>query len=175
MGVWHRTFKWMASLPEGKVVDIPHDINDELVMAVLTLSVAESCTSGALSALITKVPGSSKYYKGGIIAYQDMIKENVLSIDARYINRDTSVSNEVVSEMANQCRLKFNSDFAIATSGYSGPTGGTEKNPIGTVFIAIASSNDILVKRFVFLGDRDLIVIQAIKQAIQLLIQKVNK
>lgn len=150
-------------------------LGELLIKNKKTLSVAESCTSGLLSSLITKVSGSSKYYKGGVITYQDVIKENIFSIDPSFINTYTSVSKEVVSEMAEKCRLTFDSDFSVATSGYAGPTGGTKDNPIGTVFIAIASDNHILVERYVFIGDRDLIVIQTVRQAIYLLIQQINK
>ena len=141
----------------------------------VSVAVAESCTAGLIASNITALPGSSSYFKGGIVAYQNEIKTKILGISQSIIDDKTEVSAEVVKQMAQSVLEKFDADFAIATSGYAGPTGGTNKNPIGTVFIAIASLEDVVVSQFIFSGDRQSIVNQASESALNLLYTKIKK
>ena len=117
-----------------------------------TLSTAESCTGGFLSHLITSVAGSSKYYKGSIISYANEIKINELGVDPEILKTDGAVSESCVTQMAENLRRKFNTDFALATSGIAGPDGGTALKPVGTVWIALATSNKTIAKVY-NLGD----------------------
>ncbi len=103
-----------------------------------SLSVAESCTGGAIASLITRVPGSSKYFKGGIVAYSNEIKKDQLAIDDSLIETYGAVSRNVVEYMANNTRLLFNTDYCVAVSGIAGPSGGTEEKPVGTTWIAVS-------------------------------------
>ena len=128
----------------------------------ISISVAESCTAGILSSKITSSSGASNFFKGGIIAYQNNIKIGVLGVSESIIREKTEVCSEVVEQMAESVRNKLLADFSIATSGYAGPKGGTELNPIGTVFFAISSSEKTFSKRFVFLGDRESVIKQAV-------------
>ena len=105
-----------------------------------TISTAESCTSGRIGATITSVDGSSNYYQGGIIAYQNRIKEQYLDVTPRMIETHDVVSREVVLQMAAACRMRFDSDYAIATTGYTGV--GNDRVPSGTVYIGFASPTD---------------------------------
>tara|TARA_B110000459_G_C16503321_1_gene444427 strand:+ start:588 stop:1064 length:477 start_codon:yes stop_codon:yes gene_type:complete len=141
----------------------------------VSVAVAESCTAGLLTSRLTAIPGSSSYFKGGIIAYQNEIKIKILGVSQSIINEKTEVSAEVVKQMAKSVLEKFNTDFAVATSGYAGPTGGTIKNPIGTVFIAIASEVNVAVSRFIFSGNRQSIVNQASESALSLLLSEIKK
>jgi len=141
----------------------------------VSVSVAESCTAGLIASNITALPGSSSYFKGGIVAYQNEIKTKILGVSQSIIDEKTEVSAEVVKQMANSVLEKFDTDFAIATSGYAGPTGGINKNPIGTVFIAIASEQGVVVSRFVFSGNRQSVVNQASETALDLLYTKIKK
>lgn len=113
-----------------------------------TLSTAESCTGGYISHLITGNPGSSKYFKGSIIAYSNSIKEKVLEVPASLIEQHGAVSQEVVEAMAKGARKALGTDYSIATSGIAGPDGGTEEKPVGTVWIAVASPEKIISKKF---------------------------
>ena len=106
-----------------------------------TLSIAESCTGGYLSHLITSVPGSSAYFKGSIISYANEIKKNELNIYEDDLIKYGAVSKEVVEKMAKNILLKFDTDYAIATSGIAGPDGGTKEKPVGMVWIAVADKN----------------------------------
>ena len=141
----------------------------------VSIAVAESCTAGLIASKLTTVSGSSSYFKGGIVAYQNEIKVKILGVSQLIIDEKTEVSAEVVKQMTKSVLEKFDADFAIATSGYAGPTGGTNKNPIGTVFIAIASVEGVVVSRFVFSGDRQSIVNQASVTALDLLYTKIKK
>ena len=141
----------------------------------VSVAVAESCTAGLIAYKLTTVSGSSSYFKGGVIAYQNEIKTKTLGVSRSIIDEKTEVSAEVVEQMTKSVLEKFDADFAVATSGYAGPTGGTNKNPIGTVFIAIASVEGVVVSRFVFSGNRQSVVNQASESALGLLYTKIKK
>ncbi len=113
-----------------------------------TLSTAESCTGGYISHLITSVPGSSSYYIGSIISYSNEIKTHELNVDENILNTHGAVSKECVSKMAEQIRIKFNTDYAIATSGIAGPDGGTLDKPLGTVWIAVSSKTETIARTY---------------------------
>lgn len=104
-----------------------------------SLATAESCTGGYIAHLLTKVPGSSDYFKGSVIAYSNEVKEKVLNVSASSIQKEGAVSEIVVKQMAENARILFNTDYAIATSGIAGPDGGSDEKPVGMIWIAIAS------------------------------------
>ncbi len=141
----------------------------------VSIAVAESCTAGLIASKLTTLPGSSSYFNGGVVAYHNKIKTKILGVRQSIIDEKTEVSVEVVNQMAKSVLEKFDANFAIATTGYAGPSGGTNKNPIGTVFIAIASVVGIVVNRFVFLGNRQSIVNQASESALSLLYNEIKK
>ena len=141
----------------------------------VSIAVAESCTAGLIASKLTTLPGSSSYFNGGVVAYQNEIKTKILGVRKSIIDEKTEVSVEVVNQMAKSVLEKFDANFAIATTGYAGPAGGTNKNPIGTVFIAIASVVGVVVSRFVFLGDRQSVVNQASESALSLLYTEIKK
>ena len=101
-----------------------------------TISTAESCTSGRIGATITSIDGSSTYYQGGIIAYQNWIKEQYLDVTTQMIEEHDVVSREVVLQMVAACRQRFNTHYAIATTGYTGE--GNQRIPSGTIYIGFA-------------------------------------
>jgi nicotinamide-nucleotide amidase len=120
----------------------------------LSLSIAESCTGGYLSHLITSVPGCTDYYKGSIIPYAYEIKSENLGINNDTLQQYGAVSEETIKEMANQVRLKFKTDIGVATSGVAGPGGGTPTKPVGTVWIAYADQNKTVTKKLQLSKDR---------------------
>jgi nicotinamide-nucleotide amidase len=123
-----------------------------------TISTAESCTGGYIAHRITTVPGSSAYYMGSIVAYDNSIKENFLDISLSLIEMYGAVSEEVVIGMANAVKSKFRTDFAIACSGIAGPSGGTDAKPVGTVYLAIAHPAGIFTKKLQLGTDRERII-----------------
>ena len=130
-----------------------------------TLSVAESITGGGLAAVITEVAGSSKVFLGGVIAYADEIKIKQLDVDAKTLKKFTAVSEEVAKEMAIGVRKKFNSDYAIATTGVAGP-GKAYGQKAGTVWVAIASKKEVFAIALALSGSRDLIRHATIESAL---------
>jgi nicotinamide-nucleotide amidase len=140
-----------------------------------TLSVAESCSSGLIASYLASKSGCSQYFKGGIVAYNNIIKNEVLDVEMHTITKHTAVSSQVVSKMAENVSKKFNSEYSIATSGYAGPFGGDDNNPIGTVYIAIKTPVDIIVNKFLFSGDRSIILDQVKLKSLEILLQQVKK
>jgi nicotinamide-nucleotide amidase len=121
-----------------------------------SVSTAESCTGGNIGRLITSIPGSSMYYKGGTIAYSNEVKEKYLQVPKEIILNFGAVSGEVVEIMAKNQRLNFGTDYAIAISGIAGPEGGTTDKPVGTTWIAIAGKFKVISKKFNFGSKRDI-------------------
>lgn len=156
-------------------MSILESLHDLCVSKGISVAVAESCTSGLIASKLTLKSGSSTFFKGGIIAYQNAIKIKILGVDEQAILQYTEVSTEVVRQMAEGIRKSFLADYSIATSGYAGPSGGTKNNPIGTVFIAISSASGVDVERFIFSGDRQSIVNQASEKAVRLLYDAIKK
>jgi nicotinamide-nucleotide amidase len=144
---------------------IASSVVKRLVKKKVTLSVAESITGGGLAAAITEVAGSSKVFLGGVIAYADEIKINQLDVDAKTIKKFTAVSEEVAKEMAIGVRKKFNSDYAIATTGVAGP-GKAYGQKAGTVWVAIASKKEVFAIALALSGSRDLIRHATIESAL---------
>ena len=157
------------------IVSVLNILHDLCLSKGLSIAVAESCTSGLIASKLTTLSGSSSYFKGGVIAYQNKIKVNILGVSQLVIDKESEVSAEVVIQMAEGVRESFSADFSVATSGYAGPTGGSINNPIGTVFIAVSSYRSTEVERFVFSGDRQSIVNQATESALELLYSAVKK
>ncbi len=113
-----------------------------------TVATAESCTGGYISHLITTVPGSSNYYLGSIISYANQIKIDQLNINPEILNTVGAVSQACVLQMAEQVKQKLNTNYAIATSGVAGPSGGTIDKPVGTVWVAVSGPNTTIAKQF---------------------------
>lgn len=134
-----------------------------------TLALAESCTGGFISHLITSVPGSSGWYKGGITAYSNEIKQQFLGVREESLREHGAVSEPVVRQMAEGVRIKMKVGYAVATSGIAGPAGGTEEKPVGTVWIAVACPDKTVSEKFVFGDNRERNIIRSAQTALQLL------
>lgn len=133
-----------------------------------TLATAESCTGGYIAHLVTSIPGSSAYYKGGIIAYSNEIKMKELGVSEKTLIENGAVSEEVVREMAANVRILFNSDYSIAVSGIAGPDGGTKDKPVGLTWIAIAGPKGVHTGKYHFGDNRERNIRRAALQALNL-------
>ena len=150
------------------------EIGELLKAKNLSLSTAESCTGGGIAALITSVPGSSEYFNGGIVAYYNEIKKDLLHVSAETLAKYGAVSRETVIEMVKGAMKTLKTDCAVATSGIAGPGGGTPEKPVGTVWIAAAYKNDIVTMKQE--GDRGRAgnVQSAIQNALSMLCDKLK-
>lgn len=149
--------------------DIVRQIHKLLLKKGRTIAVAESCTGGLLSNLLTKLSGSSLYFILGTVVYSNWAKLSLLKISKVAINRHGAVSEEVAKAMATSIRKIAKSDYAIAITGIAGPSGGGVQKPVGTVFIALAGKNKQIVHKFIFKGNRTSIRKQAALKALHLL------
>jgi nicotinamide-nucleotide amidase len=134
-----------------------------------TISTAESCTGGTIASMITGIPGSSRYYKGTVVAYANSIKSNLLDIDQDILTKFGAVSQPVVEKMATGAINIFHTDYAIATSGIAGPDGGTAEKPVGTVWIAVSSNFTVRAKKFIFGKNRERNIIRSAYAAMNML------
>lgn len=134
-----------------------------------TVAVAESCTGGMLASLFTSVAGSSAYFYGGVISYDNSVKTGVLKVKKETLDRYGAVSRECVEEMAAGVRNLMKTDYAIATSGIAGPGGGTADKPVGTVWVAAASGERVVTEKFSFSGSRKLNIERFASHAMNLL------
>ena len=135
----------------------------------LSLSTAESCTGGNIAKLITSVPGSSGYFTGSVVAYDNRIKEEILGVGRATLDEKGAVSREVVEQMVRGIMEVYGTDTVIATSGIAGPDGGTDDKPVGTTWICVAYGDKIFAKIYRFGGTRERIIDQASYSAMQLL------
>jgi len=134
-----------------------------------TVATAESCTGGYIAHLLTSISGSSAFFKGSVVAYANSVKEDVLHVSKENIANYGAVSEAVVKEMALQAKKMMNTDFAIATSGIAGPDGGTADKPVGTVWIAVATDNEVIARLHNFFVLREINIMHAASSALNML------
>jgi PncC family amidohydrolase len=140
-----------------------------LLKKKLTLSICESCTGGMLGSIITSVPGSSKYFRGGIIAYSNEVKRKIVGVKPDTLRKYGAVSAIVAQEMAKGVRQKLKTAIGIGITGIAGPKGGSKKKPVGLVYIAISQKRRIIVRRHQFKGNREKVRKRACEEALSLL------
>jgi nicotinamide-nucleotide amidase len=153
------------------IVDQIHKL---LIKNKKTISVAESCTGGLVSLLLTQISGSSSYFILGLVTYSNEAKNRILKIPLSLIAIKGAVSNEVAKKMAQSARKIAETDLGLGITGIAGPTGATPGKPVGTVFIAVSSSRITLCKKFIFTGNRGQIRKQAALKALEMLNTELN-
>jgi PncC family amidohydrolase len=136
-----------------------------------TLALAESCTGGLVAARVTSVPGASVVFQGGVIAYHNDVKRDLLGVPSATLESAGAVSAETALAMAQGVRRLLHVSLAAAVTGIAGPGGGTSAKPVGLVFVAVASPRVERVERFLFAGDRDGIRGQATDAVLRLLLE----
>lgn len=140
-----------------------------------TLATAESCTGGNIAHEITRIAGSSVYFKGSVVAYSNEVKTRVLNVSSEILSGFGAVSRETVLQMVSEVQRLLSSDCAIATSGIAGPGGGSVEKPVGTVWIAVRYGERSEVECFCFEGDREQVIARATQSALLMLIQLMTK
>jgi nicotinamide-nucleotide amidase len=119
-----------------------------------TFSVAESCTGGLIGHLVTNVPGSSRYFQGGVMVYSNPSKQDLLHVQPKTLEAHGAVSDPTVRQMAVGVREHLKSDLGLAVTGIAGPDGGTRNKPVGTVYVGLATEKDVFSKKYRFWGTR---------------------
>ena len=147
-------------------------IQSEFLSRNLSLAIAESCTGGEIASRLTKIPGASGYFKGGLVVYQTNTKSNILDISETLIEKHSVVSKAVAELMALNVRKKFNSSIGISTTGNAGPSKGDSDAEVGTVWIAIATNERVYSEKFLFGKHRDRIIGKAVNKALELLFKQ---
>jgi nicotinamide-nucleotide amidase len=140
-----------------------------------TIATAESCTGGKIAAVLTSVAGSSEYFRGGVVSYATDVKTNVLGVSQSLISAYSVVSAEVASAMALHVRKMMKTDYAIATTGNAGPSKGDSNAEIGTVFIALATAEDVIVEEFNFGQPREKVIDRAVIKSLEMLQKEILK
>jgi len=135
----------------------------------LTIAVGESCTGGLLCHTITNIPGSSEYFRGGIVAYNNDLKRQLLDVPEEIIKKFGPASKKTAMAIARGAKKKLGCDIGIAITGIAGPAGGTRTKPVGTVFIAISGRTKENNQRFLFKGTRQGIKLKASNKALEML------
>lgn len=161
--------KYIFSLDDEPIERV---IVRELTRRGQTVASAESCTGGNIAHLITSIPGSSAVFNGTVVSYATKIKNKVLGVPQADIDQYTVVSQQVVEAMAQGARRVMETDYAVATTGIAGPDGGTDENPVGTVWIAVATPTATISKKYNFGKNRDNNIQRASITALEMLRQQ---
>jgi PncC family amidohydrolase len=140
--------------------------------AGLTVGTAESCTGGRIADALTDVAGSSGYLLGGVVAYADAIKRELLGVPSSVIEQHGAVSAQAARAMAEGARARLGVDLAVAVTGIAGPSGGTPGKPIGLAYVAVADSAGIEIRRFSWSGDREANKGSSVRAALELLVER---
>ena len=165
---------------ENKIIS--REVSQLLWEMEKTVGTAESCTGGRIAEAIISVPGSSKYFKGGIVCYVDEIKERLLGVDPQLLADQGAVCEEVaVSLVKGACAMvkgaikALNVDFAVATTGVAGPGGGTAENPVGTIWIACGSKDRVMTAKLEEDFGRDINLSIATSKVMQMFLEYLNE
>ncbi|NWF94305.1 MAG: CinA family protein [Syntrophaceae bacterium] len=150
-------------------------IGDLLRKKGWTLAIAESCTGGLICDRITDVPGSSDYFEGGMVNYSNESKARHLGVPMNEIKRYGAVSSHVARKMAQGVRKSFHTTFGLSSTGVAGPTGGTERSPVGRVFVGLTNGKSTWVKRLDLKGSRREIKKQAAERSLEFLHERLIK
>lgn len=148
-------------------------IGEAMKFRGVTISTAESCTGGGLSACFVSVPGSSSWFKGSAVAYQNEIKTGLLGVSEKILSEKGAVSKECAAAMAEGARRIFDTDLAVSITGIAGPDGDGSDNPVGTVWIGIALSYETKTKCFHFKGSREDIRHLTIMEALSMIWEEI--
>lgn len=154
-----------ASTPEQELFELLGDQEE------ITVATAESCTGGNVAGRITRVAGSSAYMQGGIVSYSNDAKARLLGVPQSVLDNPGAVSEECARAMAEGAQKALDATFAVSTTGIAGPSGGTDRKPVGLVYIAVAGPEGTLVEKNVFAGDRAQVIEAATHRALELLVR----
>ena len=154
--------------------DCAHRVADLCREKGLWLATAESCTGGLIGSTLTDIAGSSAWYRGGVISYDNSVKRDCLGVSQAVLDNEGAVSEACVGAMARGVLNACSADIAVAVSGIAGPSGGSVAKPVGLVFIALADKNGAQAFRYVFSGDRMAVRMQTVCEALTKVAERVS-
>ncbi len=152
------------------LIYLSSQVGEMLTQKGLTIAIAESCTGGLISHLITEISGSSNYFIGSVVAYSNQIKESILGVQPNTLAQFGAVSSQTAQEMAKGVREKFNADIGLSTTGIAGPTGGTPTKPVGLVWIGFSTAEKTWALDSRFTDGRHQVIKKAARKALRLLL-----
>ena len=153
---------------------VAREVVEAYAFAGKTIATAESCTAGMVASALADVPGASSVLRGGAVTYCDEIKHRVLGVSEDTLDRFSAVSDETAREMAVGSRDLFQVDVAVSLTGYAGPGGGSESDPVGTVYIGVAAAESLYAERCTFEGTRTDVRKYSALHALELLLLSVG-
>lgn len=159
---------------EKDIASLATEVKEALLAKGQMMATAESCTGGLIASHLVDIPGSSAILAGGIVAYQNEVKEHLLGVPAQILNTVGAVSAETVKAMAEGARKQFGCEWAVSTSGIAGPGGAEPGKPVGTVWIAVANSLQNEAFCEIFTGNRNEVREKNVYKALSLLLSKIN-
>lgn len=154
------------------IYSLSDQLGQKLLASEQTIATAESCTGGGLGYALTAIAGSSQWYLGGVNAYANQLKQDLLAVDSEFIAEQGAVSEPVVARMAAGAIERLGADIAISTSGIAGPDGGTADKPVGTVCFGCAIGEQLYTATQHFSGDRESVRLQSIEFALTYLLEQ---
>lgn len=155
--------------------DSREDLLRRLKNAGVTVASAESCTGGNIAHMVTLMPGASSYFLGGIVAYANDVKKNVLGVDSQDLEKYGAVSEQVACQMAQGARRVLGAQYAVSTTGVAGPDGGTKEKPVGTIWMAVAGPKGTVAEKMLISHTRERNIGRGSIHAIQLLLAQIEK
>jgi PncC family amidohydrolase len=159
---------------DDELVDIARRIQAACLELGLSVSTAESCTGGLVGHLITEVAGSSGYYQGGVVAYTDALKRQLLDVPGETLEKHGAVSAQVAVAMAEGARSRFGATVGVAVTGIAGPDGGTASKPVGLTYVATSDAHGHDVRRSLWSADRSGNKRESARAALELLLERVS-
>lgn len=148
---------------------VDQELATRFLASGMTLALAESCTGGMIAEQITRIPGCSVWFRGGVVAYHNDIKQQLLQVPGELLDLYGAVSEQVARAMAEGARRVIGSDLALAVTGIAGPDGGCPDKPVGTVYIALSDQDECVTGRYQFQGGRESVRQQTTEEAIFLI------
>jgi len=159
-------------------LDLNKNLNDVVNLLInngKTIAIAESCTGGFISHMITNIPGASKTFDRGFVCYSNEAKIDVINVEPEVIKKFGAVSEEVARQLAYNVRILSNVDIGIGITGIAGPTGGTPEKPVGLVYIGISTEEDTIVEKNIFQTDRINFKAKVLERVLQLIKKKLEE
>ena len=163
----------IVGFDENETIEVV--LGQQLARLGKTISTAESCTGGKIAEVLTSVAGASNYFRGSVVSYATDVKVSVLGVSQEIIDRNSVVSSQVATEMALGLQKLMKTDYAIATTGNAGPTKGEADALVGTVFIALATTDKVIVEEFNFGQPREKVIDRTVNKAFEMLQKEILK